>query len=104
MLLLGCSFLDYLMYISSLFLKRKCDTFFIFREYKNCCFGFFWNSAINMCESKSYKIYVFKLKLNAVQILVHYDFEKKTWKRKFSFEMYFLKHLTLTMNICGFFC
>lgn len=26
----------------------------------------------------------------------------KTWKRKFSFDMYFLSILTLTMNICLF--
>lgn len=27
---------------------------------------------------------------------------KKTWKRKFSFDMYFLSILTLNMNICLF--
>lgn len=53
-----------------------------------------------MCESKSYKIYVFKLKLNAIQNLGALLSFKKTGK--FSFEMYFLSILTLTIHICFF--
>lgn len=91
-------------YIITIFFNVNVILSFIFREYKNGCSSYFCNSAINMCESKSYKIYVFKLKLNAVafRFWVHYEWNPRPCNENFLLACISFSILTLTINICLF--